>query len=74
MLHLCYIYGFVILNYWLNSEGVTQLIQRKVSKQITEMVHELWTNNVLTKLSEMCFNDSTDIKLSFLITHQIPRL
>ena len=74
MLHLCYIYGFVILNYWLNSEGVTQLIQRKVSKQITEMVHELWTNNVLTKLSEMCFNDSTDIKLSFLITYQIPRL
>ena len=24
MLHLCYIYGFIILNYWWNSKGMTQ--------------------------------------------------
>ena len=71
MLHLCYIYGFIILNYWLNSEGVTQLIQKKISKQVTEMVHELSNDNVLTKLPEMCFTDSAVTKLSFIITYEI---
>ena len=41
VLHLRYIYGFVVLNYQWNSESVTQLIQKKISKQVTEMVHEL---------------------------------
>ena len=35
-----YKYKFTVLNYW-NSEGVTQLIQKRISKQVTEMVREL---------------------------------
>ena len=41
VLHLCYLYGFIVVNYWWNSESVTQLIQKKISKQVTEMVYEL---------------------------------
>ena len=40
IIHIC-TNGFGILNNWLTSEGVTQLIQKKISKQITEVVHEL---------------------------------
>ena len=31
--------SFLIIDY--NSESVTQLIQEKISKQVTEIVHEL---------------------------------
>ena len=41
VLHLCYLYGFIVVNYWWNSESVTQLIQKKISKHVTEMVREL---------------------------------
>ena len=37
-------------SYWWNSEGVIQSIQKKISTQVTEMVQELQTYSVLTKL------------------------
>ena len=48
-LHLCYIEGFIVLDYWWNSESVSQLISKKISEQVTDMVHELQTANVSTK-------------------------
>ena len=38
---------------------MNQLIQKKISNQVTEMVHELETDN-MTKLPEMWFNDVAD--------------
>ena len=50
-------------------QGATQSIQRKTSKQVTEMIREF-----LTKLHEMCFNNVADMNLSFFITYEILRV
>ena len=38
---------------WWNPGVLTQLIQKKIFKQVTEMVRELWIDNALTKLPEI---------------------
>ena len=50
MLHFYYINEFKALNDWWKCEGVTQLIQKKISKQVSEIVSEFFTDNALTKL------------------------
>ena len=39
---LGYIYGFIVLNYWWNSESVTQLTQKKISKQVAGYRNGSW--------------------------------